>query len=526
MTAGEYVNAVISALSTGKDYSRGISEWWKIWMAASGIALAVGWRWLPARAARAALLTLTLVAGVNYFRCGPKTPFERVDTYDLIHYYLNAKYFDELGYFDLYPACILADHEANGPYYDEGTKFMNQDLEHGHQLEPISVALSEGTQLKAEKFTPERWAAFSHDFLYLQRSLPGLSDEMWQQLIQDHGFNGTVVWSLEALPFTYVPVEYIKWICWVDVVLLAIGFGAVAWAFDVPTMLWGLLFLFVTYSTRWPEVTWALLRYDYIAALLLGIALVKRGRMFGAGLATAWAATLRFFPAMWLYGAGAKGVFSLFERKVQRQLLVLLGGFLVGAAVLQGVATVIFGADQVATHFENMEDHNSSENLSSRRIGLALALPFTDRMGPDTAPKALPKSEKVVIEKQKPLRFALAGALMLVLGWGLRKKSDEEGYAFGFLPFFLLTTASYYYYIARITLIVLHGANLSKPRHVVGMAWLLGLEVFCNWAETYHPSHRVFLIGWLAWGLFAYGVLMAVWTAIEAWREKPAALTP
>jgi hypothetical protein len=39
----------------------------------------------------------------------------------------------------------------------------------------------------------------------------------------------------------------------------------------------------------------------------------------------------------------------------------------------------------------------------------------------------------------------------------------------------------------------------------------------------------LFLIGWLAWGLFAYGVVMAVWTAIEAWREKPStdtAVTP
>ncbi len=500
------------------DVTRTVSEGIKVWLALGGVGLALAWRFLPAKAARGLLLLLTLVAGLNYARWGPKLPFEKVDTYDLLHYYVNAKYFDELGYYDLYPALILADHEANGPYYDEGTKYMAQDAS-GHAMRPIDHAVARGRAVKAEKFTDESWEAFKHDALYIQRNIKGLNDELWRQLIQDHGFNGTTVWTMIARPVALlVPVERIKWLCQIDVVLLGGALGVVGWAYGGATALWGTLFLLLSYSGRWPTYSWAFLRYDYLAALLAAMALLKKGRPLLAGLLTGYSATLRLFPAMWLYGPGAKGLFGLLEKKVHKPLLVLAGGFLLGVAGLQGLAIASFGLEPVKTHFENMEDHNSAEQLSSRRIGLALALPYRG----DLLPKNITKETKRVVDEQKPLRFAIAGAIMLVLGFGLRRARDDEAYAFGFLPFFLLTTASYYYYVARVTLIVLHAADLRKPKHVFGLAWLVGLELFSNWAETAHPEHRVFLVGWLAWGLGFYAVVMAAW---YAWDGRRAAVS-
>ena len=106
------------------DISRAVSEAWKVWIALGGLGLAALWTFLPRRLAPALLVGLVVVSGANYVRLGPKVPFERVDTYDFIHYYLNAKYYDQLGYFDLYPACILADHENYGPFYKEGGRYM------------------------------------------------------------------------------------------------------------------------------------------------------------------------------------------------------------------------------------------------------------------------------------------------------------------------------------------------------------------------------------------------------------------
>jgi hypothetical protein len=104
------------------------------------------------------------------------------------------------------------------------------------------------------------------------------------------------------------------------------------------------------------------------------------------------------------------------------------------------------------------------------------------------------------------------------MGWGLRRSSDDEAYGYGFLPFFLLTTASYYYYVARGTLAVLHGADLEKLRNRVGLTLVFAMEAFSNWAESTHPGHRSYLIGWLSWLLAIYALTMCIWLLVDAWR--------
>jgi hypothetical protein len=109
---------------------------------------------------------------------------------------------------------------------------------------------------------------------------------------------------------------------------------------------------------------------------------------------------------------------------------------------------------------------------------------------------------------------------MLVLGWALRRARDDEAYAFGFVPFFLLTTASYYYYVVRVTLALMHAGDLDRLRNRVGLAMLLGLDLFSNLAATHWGGHRVFQIGGLAWGICAYVVVMTLWFGWESLRAK------
>ncbi len=497
--------------------SRAVSESLKILLLPFVIALALLWRWLPIKPAKIALVVLLVLSTVNYARWGPQLVTERVDTYDVFHYYLNSKYFDELGYYDLYPAAIVVDHENDGPYFREGRQYLAQNAA-GHGMRPIAHALEQGEKVKREKFTPERWAAFTHDVLYLQRVERGFSAKLWRQMIQDHGYNGTPPWTTLARPLaSVVPVESVKLLCYIDLGLLAGALGATAWAFGGPVAGWLWLFFMLSYSGRWPTITWSYLRYDYICALLFGLALIKKRRYFLAGVMTGWSASMRLFPAMWMYGPAMKGLFGLLRGVVRKPLLVLAGGFLIAVAVLQGLSVVDMGAAPIRVHFENMVDHNSTAQLSSRRIGLALALPFVPG---DDVPKYIEDARKEKIEAQKPLRFALAGAVMLLLGWALRSAEDEEAYAVGFIPFFLLTTASYYYYIARATLVVMHAADLSRWRNRIGLAWLLGLELITLGAEIAFPGHRVLLIGNLAWGLAIYTAGLTVWMLVESHRRS------
>ncbi len=512
--------------------SRTVTEAYKVYLAGGGLLLALLWTWIPRKYAIQMLVALTVISGLNYMRWGLESSTVRLDAYDVMHYYVNAKYFDELGYLDLYPAVILVDHENDGPFFEAGPVYLAQD-ESGHNRRPMRHALARGQAVKDAEFTPERWEQFSHDVLYLQRTIGcrerkrsnsskcarEFDDKMWRQMIQDHGFNGTVVWTMVAEPITtMVPVEAVKLLGYLDVALLAIGFGAVFWAFGLAPTLWTLTFFLLSYSLRWPTITWVFLRYDWVGALLLTAAFLKKGHPLVAGLFAAWSATLRFFPALWMWGPFMKGVAGLTRKVVHRPLLVFAGGFFVGVLVLQGAALIRYGPTPAKVHFENMLDHNAPKELSSRRIGMALAMTH-QLVPPEELPTLLTPQRREALEDQKPVRYGLALLMMLALGVGLRKSSDDEAWGYGFLPFFLLTTASYYYYIARLTLALAHASDLSKGRNRFGLAWLLGLELFSNWAEGTYNEHRMFLVGNLALGLAVYTVIMALWLNFDAWRN-------
>ena len=269
--------------------NRSQTEAWKVIIVLATMALVAVWRWLPRRAGLALLLTLGVWSTGNYFRYDTRTVGQKYDTYDLLHYYLNAKYFDELGYYDLYPACMLADLENDGPYFKrQGTLYMAQN-DAGHGRMPIAHGVDRGRKVRENHFTEARWSAFEHDFLMLQRSgASKLNDKLWRQMIIDHGYNGTPAWTVMARPIAnIVPVESIKLLGYLDLAVLLAAAATVAWAYGAPTALFAWVFLMVSYSLRWPMISWAFLRYDYVAALMVGMALLKKQKHALAGLFTA-----------------------------------------------------------------------------------------------------------------------------------------------------------------------------------------------------------------------------------------------
>jgi len=518
------------------DSSRNVTEGWKVWFALAALIVVGLWQSFEEKPRKWFLGFLTILCLVNYSRWGGKSTVERVDAYDMVHYYLNTKYMDELSYYDLYPCAILADYDAGGPYFkNQGPMYMSQD-ENGHTLQPIAHALNRGKYVREHRFTPERWAEFSHDMLFLQRDIrgftpwhnpekisPAFSNDLWRQMIQDHGFNGTPAWTLMARPLAnVVPVESIKILGFLDVFLFIAAISTVVWAYGGVAGMLTVIWLATTYSMRWPTLSWAFLRYDYVCMLIIATAMLKKGAYGWAGVATAYAATGRFFPALWMWGPFMKGVSGLIRGKVHKQLLIFAAAFIIAVGALQGGAVARFGTTEVKSHFENMMDHNDPLQLSSRRIGLGLGLThkLADPDDLETLPKLLTKQRKQLIKDQKTYRFVIAGSFMLFMGWGFRRLRDDEAFGFGFLPFFLLTTASYYYYVARVTMVVVHAGDLDKTRNRIGLVMLFSMEVFSNWAARMHGSHRMFLIGNLAWMLMVYALVMCAFVMWESAADE------
>ncbi len=550
-------------------------------------ALLVGLRWLWHRFAepranlfaqwsdrsfKVLLACLALWSCLNYSRYHPTYVWaERVDAYDLCHYYLNAKYFEELGYHGLYPAIILADNETGGPYFDSHHPlYQRQDVETGEYYFQVYDEFVADTEEHSEiraTFGSERWSEFKHDFTYLQREVVGFTPSTWEQMLWDHGFNGAPSWVLFAQPLANMtPVESVKLLCWTDALWLMAAVMATWWAFGGSASLWLTIFLFTTYSGRWPSFTWAFGRYDYVALLIIATCLLKKGQESKSGLVTGIATAFRVFPAVWLFGPAVKGVFGLvgdlrtrlswkpentarvnpppppqepppWLSPPQLRLLKLAGAFLAIQLLLWGAVSARYGPATLHRHFENLFEHTTVENLSSMRQGWTLTAAYTPEQAAEGAAFAwcaMSKGEKNCprpsfnnrmnmerrqhIKRQEPWRKKVGIALVILLGLGLRRARDHEAFALGVVPFFLMATASYYYYIVRSTLVIMHAGDLKRVRNAVGLGFLFLIEAVVHWLQIVVPKWRVIQIGSMGWLLMAYCVLMIVWFNWEAWR--------
>jgi len=523
--AGLVTLVVLGVLFLGEGVGFGVAVGIKVFIAAGAAVLALAWRSLPRQTASAALIVLTLFAALNYMRWGPKyVEGGNFNGYDLLHYYMSARYFEEVGYYDLYPAMALADSEhEGGPYY---TGLRQVRIQHDGVYELVSrpEALARGEEVR-DNFSDERWAAFKHDFGFLQATI---SKDFWANLMKDRGFNGTPAFLFVARPLVAMcPVEYIKYLCLIDVILLGLLMWLIRWAYDTTTVLWSLLFLSVTLSMGWPVPGQALLRYDWICGLAAACCLLKKAKPGLAGVAAGYAALMRLFPAVWMFGPAIKGVAGLFDRskplreRFDRRLLTLAGAFLATCLVFETGAALTVGTDAIATHADNISEHIKPEQLSSKRVGFAVAYSYDG----DKKHKYISDARKKFIADHGTERRLWALALLVPLGWALRRRRDDEAFAYGFIPFFMLSTATYYYFVARLTLVLIHAQDLSKRRNRVGLAVLMAIEIMSNYVYNAGRKHTVYT-GYLSWGLVGYVVLMTAWLVWDSYKGEDRAVEP
>jgi len=514
----------------GVRINRNASEVIKVYLIGIAMILAVGrWAWLrwfeprvdaTARWTRHILaflmLALCFTATLNYGRYGAKLIRDRIDVYDVIHYYLGPKYFDELGYFDLYAACIIADDEAGMHFEPAPPTYQHQDID-GYEIRPYKSALARTDEIKG-RFEDERWSSFVHDFTTLQREFYGLEKKYWYQLVNDHGFNGSPAWAGYAAPLVnLVEAQDVKLICYFDIAVLLVAIGIAWWAFGGWSAAFLYFFILTTYSTRWPTISWAILRYDYAAALIIATAMVKKGKPLLAGIFAGHTAAMRIFPATFFYGPGVQGAWQLVRhRKVDKFAVLFFVGAIAWIGALELNFAARFGGEHITQHWKGMTDHMAPENLSSRRLGMAIALAYR---GEYDEPWNFGRIDRV--ERQEPIRKGLGLVILLALGWALRKSDRAEAYAMGFIAFFALATASYYYFIVRAPLILVHAVGLKKSRHLIALLVLLGIDLFANLGQQYLNGNRIFIIGWMGWALLAYCIGMIAVLIWESHRQAP-----
>src|SRR5215468_4251069 len=250
------------------------------------------------RLERGLCLALAAAAFANFGDLHHQADRGFVHRWEHFHYHLGSKYFAELGYDGLYVASIAAQH-ASHPQLRVGRRL--RDLR-TNRSERAGDASAHRREVRA-RFSSERWAAFVADHAAFaeaggERFLDGVR--------RDHGYNPTPAWTFVARLFTaHAPVGGTAslLLALLDPLLLAVALGFVFRSFGLRAGCLVLGVLGLAFGWRYNYLG-ALLRLDWLAAVLIGLSLLERGRTGLAGALVGYAAALRLFPILFAAGPG------------------------------------------------------------------------------------------------------------------------------------------------------------------------------------------------------------------------------
>jgi hypothetical protein len=236
---------------------------------------------------------------------------------EFYHYYLNTKYFRELGYTGLYDATVVADHEDDPDSFNPDQAVRSLVT---YENTTRGAVLERAAAIRAA-FPDDRWREFKSDIAVFRAAQP---DE-WRssQRQQDHGYNGSPLVTLLLGTLARQPLvdtaTFLRLAAWFDIALV-LGAGAVLWA--VAGAAEGALFLFLFAANPlndFSTVGGAYLRYLHLLALLAMAVAYARRRYALAGGALALAIGLRVFPLYLAFGLAAKIVLGPGRRQLLRE---------------------------------------------------------------------------------------------------------------------------------------------------------------------------------------------------------------
>ncbi len=269
------------------------------------------------RAVLAICLFLTAILAVgNYtFYNGKLGEFRYqsfFNAYEFYHYYIGTKYAREVGYTDMYNATIIADKETGFKYRHKSKTIRNLDT--GRHV-PVGSVLKQPEKYK-RLFSTKRWAEFTGDIEWFKENLDQSKWMRWSGMLRDKGYNSTPVWSMVVggLFSNQVSTENeagMNFLAALDAILICLATACVVWAFGPRTAMLLLVFLGTSYMSKWWHMKGAFLRTDFTMALVMAACMIKKDRYKTAGVLTGWAVLSRVFPAVFLFGLGAKVLWEL-----------------------------------------------------------------------------------------------------------------------------------------------------------------------------------------------------------------------
>ncbi len=409
-----------------------------------------------------------------------------VRAWNVYHYYLGAKYFDEVGHFDLYRATLRADdewraHKRAQPRPERSKLERVPDFRHiRHARDMRTYRVLRRSAITRDydpsaTFSAARWREFGEDTRWLRRRLQA---RKWEGTLVDLGYNPTPAWTALASPLSNLislDSPAFRLLVNSDVPLYLVILCALWWAFGARAALVATLWMQVIVFNR-ARFAGGFLQYDWLASIVLGLALYARGHPKAAGIALSWGVMTRGFPALLVLPIAAQWLYEKLRRRPDQQLarkrLRLLLALGLSCLLLGGLSlTTGRGVDAWTEWYDKIAVHSHQHPVThTKRIGvgrLALHSPTTrDFWAVEPGPPEAQLAGSVV---EKRLLQAVGGLLLLL---ALVRRRDEDAFVLMTFSVFLLVTTSRYY--GSLWLLLCTVGLARRPRIPPATNMLLG----------------------------------------------------
>ena len=454
------------------------------------------------RLGTALLALVALLCTANYFLLG-RHPTQFVKAWDVQHAWFGSKYAEELGYFRIYECTLVFDAQLRSAYREVREI---SDLRTPLGRIPARAA-ADGSDCQA-RFSPERSAEFIRDLDFFQRLPEGPKATAW---FIDNGYNQSPFFTALTSPLFQRVAPGTRWLtglALVDVALELLPFAFLWRAFGARTALIAGIFFFTNFSNQFAAMGGSILRFAYLALLLVAVAETQRARPRAAGVALGLATLFQVFPALFALGlALAAAQRGLRRRRLPAWALPFAGAY--AATLIAGFAAslAVVSPETWREFAEKLALHG--EMLSEYRVGLKLPLVLDWPIPPGGW---LPFAEKIGELHARHALYLGCGAALLLAAVSLAPKLRSLELAIVFATVALYVATPVHYYFATLVLLFLVGKSDPASEVSVGLGRSLLFLLSAGAFLVHRASGSLALVNayWLSLGL---GIVLLAWIA-------------
>ena len=442
--------------------------------------------------ASALALLAAILGGLTFYNFGAPRQYHHegfLNLHEHFHYQLGSKFFPELGYNGLYAASMGAQYQSNpdAPWIN---RFRDLRTNQEVPAEASYAALEEVVQ----HFSTERWESFVADHHFLMQQGLDVS-----RVRLDHGYNGTPAYTSVLRLFTaWIPVGPVGSyaLAALDILLILTTFALIHATYGGRVTCLCLALFGLGFGWRYMYVG-AVLRFDWLAAIVGAICALERRRPALAGVLFGYATAARVFPVLLLAGPALLALRALSRGERPRWVLPLAGGFsaMLAVAFVAGCLAGR-GTGAWAEFAENMALHWQLTPWT--RVGLDV-LPHLDFSRLADALAGGDRAWRQILIPDLSTGRQIAGialkALFLVLfvasSW---RATLGESAALGIALVFTLSPAGSYYWI-MLMLMPLAGARKALLGPLLLATLLYAHELVFVYPEANPPRSFALSIG-------------------------------